>query len=309
MKAACRHFLPHQPGTTNVPAFLGLSYPYSRKIIVGSGSQHLDVLRSFTVTMLQSEKFSRRLLVIAFVMCLGQLQAFQPPIVSRQRLQRRQRSSQLRVAATLSRNDTIARSTTATSDSQVAPLVSPIAASSSITSEMTDSSPTTPPGLPVVDTNSTTTSSRSSNPVALIDSTNDLLNFMVGGREDDQLTVVKYYAHYCKICQRAGIQLKKVASEYPDVRFGKVESMVFPDSAQTLRSLGVSKFPFVQIYRRGQCVASFSTGPSHLFVKKIRDTIDICRNRTPEEWDAFTTEFSNEIESNRQARENLSLLK
>jgi thioredoxin-like negative regulator of GroEL len=128
---------------------------------------------------------------------------------------------------------------------------------------------------------------------------------MQGGANNQEFVVIKYYAHYCKICQRAGMQFKKIATEYPNVSFGKVESMVFPDSANTLRSLGVSKFPFVQIYRNGQCVASFSTGPSHLFVKKVRDTIDTCLKRSPDEWDAFLSEFANEIESNRQAREEL----
>jgi len=130
---------------------------------------------------------------------------------------------------------------------------------------------------------------------------------MLGGSDKKEFVVVKYYAHYCKICQRAGMQFKKIATEYPDISFGKVESMVLPDSANTLRSLGVSKFPFVQIYRKGQCVASFSTGPSHLFVKKVRDTIDSCLKRSPEEWNAFLSEFSSEIESNRQARETLLL--
>lgn len=141
--------------------------------------------------------------------------------------------------------------------------------------------------------------------ITILESTEELAEFMngVGG---DELTVVKYHAHYCKICQRAGIQLKKVASEFPNVRFGKVESMVFPDSANTLRGLGVTKFPFLQIYRRGQCVASFSTGPSHMFAKRVRDTLTDCEQRTPAEWDAFVSEFSNEISSNQEARSILS---
>lgn len=143
--------------------------------------------------------------------------------------------------------------------------------------------------------------------ITILESTEALTEFM-NGSGGDELTVIKYHAHYCKICQRAGIQLKKVASEFPDVRFGKVESMVFPDSANTLRSLGVSKFPFVQIYRHGECVASFSTGPSHMFVKRVRDTIGDCQRRSPEEWQHFTTEFANEIASNHEARQALSKL-
>lgn len=148
-----------------------------------------------------------------------------------------------------------------------------------------------------------TSKSRTANVVELISTTSDLANFIRGNPEENDLVVVKYYAHYCKICQRAGMQYKKIATEYPNLSFGKVESMVFPDSANTLRSLGVSKFPFVQIFRNGQCVASFSTGPSHLFVKRVRDTIDTCLRRTPDEWNSFLSDFATEIESNRRARE------
>ncbi len=161
-----------------------------------------------------------------------------------------------------------------------------------------------------------------------------------GSNDDDHhssLVVIKYYASYCKICQRAGIQFKKIATEYSrgDVRFAKVEASVLAGgggkngsnnsiqhhphqnhaaagssiatSADALRRLGVTKFPFVQIYRQGLCVASFSTGPSHLFVKKVRDTIDLCLERTPDVWDGYCNEFQQEMESNRKARLELCL--
>mmetsp|Transcript_20255 Transcript_20255/g.36555 ORF Transcript_20255/g.36555 Transcript_20255/m.36555 type:complete len:259 (-) Transcript_20255:310-1086(-) len=156
---------------------------------------------------------------------------------------------------------------------------------------------------PVTDTNSVVDSTQ----VAEIASMQELLDTMNGqGHDDDGLTLVKYYANYCKICQRASIQLKKVAKEYPNVQFAKVEQGVMTQpSAETLRTLGVRKFPFVQIYRGGKCVASFSTGPSHIFVKKVRDTLDMCLDRTPEDWDAFVNQFYAEIEENTQARRSL----
>jgi thiol-disulfide isomerase/thioredoxin len=146
------------------------------------------------------------------------------------------------------------------------------------------------------------------NSVKLLTTTRDLLNVMQGDASSDKLVVVKFYAHYCKICQRAGIQLKKVAGEYPDIDFCKVECLVIPDTANTLRSLGVTRFPFVQIYRQGQCVASFATGPSHLFVKRIRATLDECQKRTESEWDPFVETISSEIQSNLRVRKNLTLL-
>lgn len=139
----------------------------------------------------------------------------------------------------------------------------------------------------------------------------ELLNVMDGNCDgdndvDDALTLVLFHAHYCKICQRAGIQLNKAAKEYPSVNFAKVESQVFPEpAADNLRTLGVSKFPFIQIYRKGQCVASFSTGPTHMFMKKVRDTLDLCLERDDDCWNGFVTEFAEPIESNQAARRNL----
>lgn len=146
-------------------------------------------------------------------------------------------------------------------------------------------------------------------------STEELLDIMNGKAIDDNnnveandgtLTLILFHAHYCKICQRAGMQLNKAVKEYPAVRFAKVESQVFPEPvSDSLRTLGVSKFPFVQIYRRGQCVASFSTGPTHMFMRKIRDTLDLCLERDESCWDNFVTDFAGEIESNQLARRSL----
>jgi len=122
----------------------------------------------------------------------------------------------------------------------------------------------------------------------------------------DGLTLVLFHAHYCKICQRATMQLTKAAREYPSVRFARVEARVFPEpAADHLRTLGVSKFPFVQLYRGGDCVASFSTGPTHMFMRKVRDTLGLCLERDEACWESFSSEFSAEIASNRGAREAL----
>lgn len=154
---------------------------------------------------------------------------------------------------------------------------------------------------------------RKSGGVRIAASTEELLDIMNGKTiddtenddevNDDALTLILFHAHYCKICQRAGMQLNKACKEYPAVGFAKVESQVFPEPvSDSLRTLGVSKFPFVQIYRRGQCVASFSTGPTHMFMRKIRDTLDLCLERDEDCWDSFVTDFAAEIESNQLAR-------
>ena len=152
--------------------------------------------------------------------------------------------------------------------------------------------------------------------ITIAASTEELLGVMNGNYDtsdnvyaDDAMTLILFHATYCKICQRAAMQLNKAAKEYPSVRFAKVEAQVFPEPASDhLRTLGVSKFPFVQIYRKGKCVASFSTGPTHMFMRKIRETLDLCSERDDACWESFETDFAGEIESNRLARKNLGPL-
>ena len=131
------------------------------------------------------------------------------------------------------------------------------------------------------------------------------LDALDDNEHDDELLVVKYYATYCKVCQRASINYKKIATDRRDqpVRFAKLECSRL--HADILRELGLSKFPFIQVFRHGACVASFSTGPSHMFNGKVRDTVDMCLARSDDEWHAFEKQFSAEIQANRDAREKL----
>mmetsp|Transcript_45134 Transcript_45134/g.54259 ORF Transcript_45134/g.54259 Transcript_45134/m.54259 type:complete len:94 (+) Transcript_45134:1082-1363(+) len=89
---------------------------------------------------------------------------------------------------------------------------------------------------------------------------------MEGDKSSEKLTLIKYFANYCEICQRTGIKLEKIAKEYTDVEFMKVESQVFPDRLKTLTSLGVTKFPFVQIYQTRQvCCVLFHWSISYVY--------------------------------------------
>jgi len=152
-------------------------------------------------------------------------------------------------------------------------------------------------------------------PVTVATTIEELLNIMNGYSDTDSssssMTLILFHANYCKICQRAVMQLTRAAKEYPSVHIAKVEASIFPNpksATEKLKSLGVSKFPFVQIYRNGQCVASFSTGPTHMFMRRVRDTLDLCLSRDDTCWNNFATEFSVDIQANRLARNNLLLL-
>jgi hypothetical protein len=148
-----------------------------------------------------------------------------------------------------------------------------------------------------------------------ISSMDELLAIMNGKLHPDddtteinnQLIVIKYYADYCKLCQRASMQMKRLVTEFPTtVRFAKIEqAKLTPPSGDTLRKLGVTKFPFIQIYRHGQCVASFSTGPSHMFRKRVQDTVKLCLERSPDAWQSFYEEFATPIQENANIRERL----
>lgn len=130
--------------------------------------------------------------------------------------------------------------------------------------------------------------------------------------------VVHYYASYCKVCQRVAMNYKKIALEYnrnhhknhnKKIHFLKVDAGEWTqkkDGLENLRALGISKFPYVQIYdTRGICVASFSTGPSHLFSKRLRDTLDTILHRTPDEWNEFKQSYQTEIRQNMEFRKHL----
>jgi len=166
---------------------------------------------------------------------------------------------------------------------------------------------------PATKTTTKTTRITQKGPVAIVESMEELLALMEGrdisgqaASDKNRLTLVLFHAHYCKICQRATMQMGKAAKEYPSVNFARVEAKVFPEpAADNLRTLGVAKFPFIQIYRRGACVASFSTGPTHMFMRKIRGTLDLSLERDEDCWEAFATDFATEIEANKDARRKL----
>lgn len=114
----------------------------------------------------------------------------------------------------------------------------------------------------------------------------------------EKLTVVKYHAHYCKTCQRMSIPFKQLSKSYEDVHFIRLEATE-DFSSEQLRSLGVNSFPFIQVYRGSNCVASFKGGGPY-FRRKIQDTIEECLKR--ENWEAFYKEFQQYIAENAQAR-------
>jgi len=129
----------------------------------------------------------------------------------------------------------------------------------------------------------------------------EFLSF-VDGHEKDALCVVKFYANYCRVCKRTKQTFRRMAhlrSNDTSLKFAVVEIAAMGGPA--VKSLGVNLTPFVQIYRNGLCVASFSTGPAHNFRVKAGSTLDLCTERTPADWETFERDFETQIQLNRKA--------
>lgn len=147
-------------------------------------------------------------------------------------------------------------------------------------------------------------------PVFTAHSVLDFLNF-IENAEENELVVVKYHAKWCKICARANVKYKQTAIKYtsPDtqhpvpVKFVSVESS---ENMEVIKQFGIKRFPFIQIYRNMECVASFGTGPAYNFKKVVESTVDEKLNTPVSEWDAFRNEFKNEIS---QGLQNLDFLR
>lgn len=99
----------------------------------------------------------------------------------------------------------------------------------------------------------------------------------------NELTVVFYHANYCKICQRAQIKYKKLASMASEkAQFTSMEASKIP--AADLKSLGINRFPWIQIWRNRQCVSALAPGASYSSIPRVMESLEKCRDRSRTEW-------------------------
>mmetsp|Transcript_5594 Transcript_5594/g.7892 ORF Transcript_5594/g.7892 Transcript_5594/m.7892 type:complete len:272 (+) Transcript_5594:115-930(+) len=147
-----------------------------------------------------------------------------------------------------------------------------------------------------------------SGPVVAIHSIGDFLH-EIENTKPNELVIVKFHAKFCKVCARVILKYKKMAMQHRDketpvpIKFLSIEST---ENMKIIRTLGVKKFPFLQIYRNRECVASFGTGGSHNFQRAVGGTVEQKLNSSEEEWDAFSSEFKTEIS---EGLEQLELLR
>ena len=88
------------------------------------------------------------------------------------------------------------------------------------------------------------------------------------------------------------------------IKFISVEATANP---KIIEQVGIKLFPYIQIYRNSECVASFRTGPAHNFQRMVGDTDEQKLNTEVSEWNAFSSEFKNEISSGLESLELLRL--
>eukprot|EP00547_Thalassionema_nitzschioides_P009915 CAMPEP_0194227282 /NCGR_PEP_ID=MMETSP0156-20130528/42778_1 /TAXON_ID=33649 /ORGANISM="Thalassionema nitzschioides, Strain L26-B" /LENGTH=219 /DNA_ID=CAMNT_0038959761 /DNA_START=17 /DNA_END=676 /DNA_ORIENTATION=+ len=116
----------------------------------------------------------------------------------------------------------------------------------------------------------------------------------------NELTVVSFHASYCRVCRRAQIKYKKVVSIAPEkVQFTSFEASKIP--AADLKSLGVFRFPCIQVWRNGQCVESLNPGASFSYIPKVMESIDKGLERSRTEW----LDIAPQLQASQEALERL----
>lgn len=127
------------------------------------------------------------------------------------------------------------------------------------------------------------------------------LSSVLEATPQNELTIVSYHASYCKVCRRAQIKYKKLISSNPQAaaQFTSLEASKIP--SVDLKSLGITRFPFIQIWRNGQCVESLAPGASFSYIPRVMEKIEACRERTRTEW----LDMAPELEKSQETLERL----
>ena len=114
----------------------------------------------------------------------------------------------------------------------------------------------------------------------------------------DSLVVIKYYSTSCPLCKRVALKYKKLARFYSTapIRFAEM-----PKNAETATLFDTLKddittFPFLQIYRNGQCIASHGTQTASMFERIVNDSIYRFLTMPPDQWPQFLTAYQNNIQ-------------
>lgn len=143
--------------------------------------------------------------------------------------------------------------------------------------------------------------------ITTIDSLDEYLDFLRGNdaEEHNKLTVIKFYASWCKSCAKFGAKYRQLTLEEGDqvdtdgrvlaagrVRFAEVE---FGANKHMCKSFGIKRLPYVHIHKgKAGKLEGFACGPSKFqqLVDKVKeyrdvDVDEILLKRELEEGQAF----------------------
>jgi len=130
-------------------------------------------------------------------------------------------------------------------------------------------------------------------------------------QEDDQICIVKFYANWCKSCQKFGIKYRHLAHDTGGnaVRFAEVE---YTASAQLCKSLKINKLPTCHIYRRGKGkIVDMTCKPSlfHLVVDELkRVLLDEAKNDTTDASETDANVIMNDDEKMKNTKFDLTMV-
>ena len=126
--------------------------------------------------------------------------------------------------------------------------------------------------------------------ITTIDSLDDYLDFLRGenAEEHKKLTVIKFYASWCKSCAKFGAKYRQLALDEGDqvdtsgkllatgrIRFAEVE---FGANKRMCKSFGIKRLPYVHIYKgKAGKLEDFVCGPSKfdLLINKVNEYVDM----------------------------------
>jgi thioredoxin-like negative regulator of GroEL len=135
--------------------------------------------------------------------------------------------------------------------------------------------------------------------IQTLESLPDFLNY-IDRAPRNSLAVVEFYGVNCPICKRVSLKYKKIAKTYSSSsQYGGVvlfAEMEHPANKRIMDVLGIHKFPFLHVYRNGQCVAAHGTESSSTFEHIVTDTIQRELTMSEQDWDEFLAAFDRHIQ-------------
>ena len=188
----------------------------------------------------------------------------------------------------------------------------------SLTLDKANESPTTtynsdvhssppPPSIPSSSPKSTKPTTKRRQTIQTLNSVSDFLSYLDDSPRDS-LCVVEFYGKNCPLCKKVALKYKKIANQFASkgdgVQFAQMEH---PANKPIMDVLGIQQFPFLHVYRNGQCVAAHGTESDKQFEYIVKDTIQRELDMTPEDWNHFLSAFEGPISQGTAKIEQLRL--